>query len=72
MLKRLSEAISQSNIEGKSLTSEIYSPNHSFCNFSTEQNFKSKKSRIYAAGIPGGTSPAGSVVGCLVALARRY
>jgi len=43
MLKRLSEAISRSNIEGNSLTSEIYCPNHSSCNFSTQQNFKSKK-----------------------------
>jgi len=38
MLKRLSEAISQSNIESGSLASEINCPNHSSCNFSPKQN----------------------------------
>jgi hypothetical protein len=42
MLKRLSEAISQSNIESDSLTSEIYCPNHSSCNFSAKQNVEQK------------------------------
>ena len=42
MLKRLSEAISQSNIESESLASEIYCPNHSSCNFSPKQNVEQK------------------------------
>jgi hypothetical protein len=33
MLKRLSEAISQSNIPSDSLASEFFFPNHSHCNF---------------------------------------
>ena len=37
MLKRLSEAISQSNIESNSLASETYCSHHSSCNFSPKQ-----------------------------------
>jgi hypothetical protein len=37
MLKRLSEAISQSNIEIDSLASETHCPHHSFCNFHPKQ-----------------------------------
>ena len=39
MLKRLSDAISQSNSEGNPLVSDIYFPNHSSCNFNPNQNF---------------------------------
>jgi hypothetical protein len=38
MLKRLSEAISQSKIKSDSPASEIYCPNHSSCNYSPKQN----------------------------------
>ena len=40
MLKRLSEAISQSNIESDSLASENYRPNHSSCNFGPKPKVK--------------------------------
>jgi hypothetical protein len=37
MLKRLSEAISQSNIENNSLASETHGSHHSSCNFSPKE-----------------------------------
>jgi hypothetical protein len=40
MLKRLSEAISQSNIKSDLLASETYCPNHSSCNFTPKQNIQ--------------------------------
>jgi hypothetical protein len=38
MLKRLSEAISQSNIKGNPLASEIHCSHHSSCNFHPKHN----------------------------------
>jgi hypothetical protein len=45
MLKRLSEAISQSNIERDLLASETYCPHHSSCNFNPKENVIDASSR---------------------------
>ena len=45
MLKRLSEAISQSNIESDLLASETYCSRHSSCNFSPKQDVIDASSR---------------------------
>lgn len=48
MLKRLSEAISQSNIESNPLASETHCSQHSSCNFSHPQDVIDERSEVIA------------------------